>query len=111
MADQPNILHVFADQMRALALGCMGGERVQTPHLDRPAAQGTLFTNAFANTPVCTPSRGSLLTGRYAWSCRCIVNNLRLPKDRRRNRVSAPETRFLGLSTSCSRNFRIARSD
>ena len=70
MTDQPNILSVFADQMRASALGCMGDERVQTPHLDDLAAQGTLFTNAFANTPVCTPSRGSLLTGRHAWTCR-----------------------------------------
>jgi arylsulfatase A-like enzyme len=81
MPDQPNILYVFADQMRASALGCMGDERVHTPHLDRLASQGVLFRNAIANTPVCTPSRASLLTGRHAWTCRCIVNDLRLPED------------------------------
>ena len=81
MSSQPNILYVFADQMRASALGCMGDERVHTPHLDRLAAQGVLFRNAIANTPVCTPSRASLLTGRHAWTCRCIVNDLRLPED------------------------------
>jgi arylsulfatase A-like enzyme len=81
MADQPNILYVFADQMRASALGCMDDELVYTPNLDRLAAQGVLFRNAIANTPVCTPSRGSLLTGSHAWTCRCIVNDLRLPED------------------------------
>ena len=40
MANQPNILYVFADQMRASALGCMGDERVQTPHLHSLAQQG-----------------------------------------------------------------------
>jgi arylsulfatase A-like enzyme len=81
MPDQPNILYVFADQMRASALGCMGDERVHTPHLDRLASQGVLFRNAIANTPVCTPSRASLITGRHAWTCHCIVNDLRLPED------------------------------
>lgn len=81
MADRPNILYVFADQMRASALGCMYDEAVQTPNLDRLASQGVLFRNAIANTPVCTPSRASLLTGRHAWTCRSIVNDLRLPED------------------------------
>jgi arylsulfatase A-like enzyme len=81
MADRPNILYVFADQMRASATGCMRDEAVQTPHLDRLASQGVLFRNAVANTPVCTPSRGSLLTGRHALTCRCIVNDLRLPEE------------------------------
>jgi arylsulfatase A-like enzyme len=54
---KPNILYIFTDQMRASAMGCMHDEAVHTPHLDRLAAQGVLFTNAVANTPVCTPSR------------------------------------------------------
>jgi arylsulfatase A-like enzyme len=78
---RPNILYVFTDQMRASSMGCMHEEAVHTPHLDRLAAQGTLFTNALANTPVCTPSRASLLTGRHAWTCRSIVNDIRLPEE------------------------------
>jgi arylsulfatase A-like enzyme len=78
---RPNILYVFADQMRASTMGCMHDEAVHTPNLDRLAAQGILFTRAYANTPVCTPSRGSLLTGKHALSARCVVNDLRLPED------------------------------
>jgi len=81
MVDKPNILFAFADQMRASAMGCMHDEQVYTPDLDRLASQGVLFQNAIANTPVCTPSRASLLTGRHAWTCHCIVNDLRLPED------------------------------
>ena len=80
---KPNILYIFADQMRASAMGCMRDEPVQTPYLDRLAAEGILFTHAYANTPVCTPSRASLLTGKHALSARCIVNDLRLPEDER----------------------------
>ena len=81
MSAKPNILYIFADQMRASAMGCMHDEPVQTPNLDRLAAEGVLFTHAYANTPVCTPSRASLLTGKHALSARCIVNDLRLPED------------------------------
>lgn len=80
---QPNILYVFADQMRASALGCMGDEAVHTPHLDELAAQGVLFRQAIANCPVCTPSRAELLTGRHALICRCIANDMRLPTEER----------------------------
>lgn len=83
----PNILYVFADQMRGSALGCLPDaatrEPVHTPNLDRLAAEGVLFTHAFANTPVCTPSRATLLTGRHALTCRCIANDVRLPEDER----------------------------
>ena len=75
---RPNIVFVFvfADQMRFFALGCMAGEpgageeaRVaKTPHLDRMAAQGALFTHAYSTTPVCSPYRTGLQTGRYSHS-------------------------------------------
>jgi arylsulfatase A-like enzyme len=83
VTQKPNVLYVFADQMRASAMGCMRAENVHTLHLDQMASQGVLFRNAIANTPVCTPSRASLLTGRHAWTCRCIANDLRLPEDER----------------------------
>ncbi|MBI2942430.1 MAG: sulfatase [Chloroflexi bacterium] len=81
MTDRPNIVYVFADQMRAMSVGCLHDDPVQTPNVDRLASQGVLFTNAVANTPVCTPSRASLITGKHALSCRTIANDLRLPAD------------------------------
>jgi arylsulfatase A-like enzyme len=80
---KPNIVYIFADQMRASALGCMGEEPVISPNLDQLAAEGVCFRNAVANTPVCTPSRASLITGKHALTARCIVNDLRLPEDER----------------------------
>ena len=76
---KPNILLVFADQLRAHELSCMGGP-VPTPNLDRLASEGILFSNAIANCPVCTPSRGSLLTGKYPLSHGAVVNDLALPE-------------------------------
>jgi arylsulfatase len=60
----PNILFIMADQFRADALGVVGGY-TKTPNLDRLAARGTLFRNAFANSAECIPSRVSLATGLY----------------------------------------------
>ena len=61
---RPNILFIMADQFRADALGCLGGD-ARTPHLDALAARGWLFTNAYANSAECIPSRFSLATGLY----------------------------------------------
>lgn len=81
MASPPNLLFVFADQMRGMDLGCAGNPEVKTPHFDRLAAEGMRFSQAYANCPVCTPSRASLLTGRYPLSCRAIANDLPLPEE------------------------------
>ncbi len=64
---QPNILfitsHDTGDWLR-----CYGHRTVHTPHLDALAADGCLFSNAFCTSPVCTPSRGAMMTGRYPQS-------------------------------------------
>ncbi len=83
MPANPNLLFVFADQMRGMDLGCAGNAQVQTPHMDRLAAEGMRFTHAYANCPVCTPSRAGLLTGKYPLTCRVIANDLPLPEDER----------------------------
>jgi len=62
---QPHLLFLYADQHRADVLGCAGNEIVATPHLDRLAAEGVRFDHAWTESPICQPSRASLLTGRY----------------------------------------------
>lgn len=76
---KPNIVFVFADQMRACSMGCMGNTQVITPNLDRLAQQGVLVTNAISCQPVCSPFRAQLLTGRYSHANGVIHNDIRLP--------------------------------
>jgi len=61
----PNILLIVSDDQGYRDLGCFGSEEVKTPHLDRLAKQGVRLTSFYVTWPACTPSRGSLLTGRY----------------------------------------------
>ena len=75
---RPNILFIMPDQLRAQALGCMGNSDVKTPNIDRLAAEGMLFKQTFANTPVCCPARANLLTGKYAHRNGMVANDLRL---------------------------------
>lgn len=65
---KPNILLIMADQMHKYALGAVS-DFVRTPNLDRLARQGTLFTDAYSNNPVCGPYRGILYSGRYSKDC------------------------------------------
>ncbi|GAB6166037.1 sulfatase-like hydrolase/transferase [Thermostilla marina] len=62
---RPNILFLLADDLGYGDLHCYGREDVRTPHLDRLAAEGVRFTDAYANGPECTPTRVAFLTGRY----------------------------------------------
>jgi arylsulfatase A-like enzyme len=80
---QPNILLVFADQLRAQSVGCYGNEEVKTPHIDRLAAEGVLFENTVANSPVCCPARANMLTGVYTHRNGMVANDLRLRESTR----------------------------
>jgi arylsulfatase A-like enzyme len=62
--DRPNILFLLTDDQGPWAAGCYGNPEIRTPNLDRLAASGTRFDNFFVATPVCSPSRATLLTGR-----------------------------------------------
>ena len=64
-ARQPNILLIVSDDQGWLDLGCIGTKPVLTPNRDRLAAEGVRATNFYVTWPACTPSRGSLLTGRF----------------------------------------------
>ena len=61
--ERPNVVLILTDNHGAWTLGCYGNRDIQTPAIDRLAAEGTLFSRAFANNAVCSPTRASLLTG------------------------------------------------
>ena len=69
---QPNILLIYADDLGYGDVGCYNPARgkIPTPHIDRLAAQGMRFTDAHSSSGVCSPSRYTLLTGRYHWRTR-----------------------------------------
>lgn len=81
MATPPNILWICTDQQRWDTLGCYGNRFVHTPVLDQLSAGGVHFQNAFCQSPVCTPSRASFLTGRYPRTTRCRQNGQEIPED------------------------------
>ncbi len=64
LSEQPNIVFILTDDQGYWAMGCAGNDEVQTPNLDRIAAMGTRFDNFFCASPVCSPARASILTGR-----------------------------------------------
>lgn len=61
----PNFIIVFTDDQGYADLGCFGGTHVQTPRIDRMAAEGAKLTNFYVAAPLCTPSRAALMTGSY----------------------------------------------
>ena len=65
-ADRPNILFILTDDQAQWAFGASGNPNAYTPNLDELATKGVTFRNAFTTTPVCSPSRTSIMTGRYA---------------------------------------------
>jgi len=74
-ARKPNIVYVFADQLRADIVGCYGGDQITTPHMDRMAAEGCKLTNCISTYPVCSPYRGMLMTGRYPMNNGTVAND------------------------------------
>jgi arylsulfatase A-like enzyme len=67
VAETPNIVLIYGDDVGFGDLGCYGGRTVATPNLDRLAREGLRFTDAHSTSSTCTPSRYSMLTGEYAW--------------------------------------------
>ncbi len=62
---RPNVIFIFADDLGWGDLGCYGHPLLKTPNLDRMAREGTLFTQFYVNSPVCSPSRCAFMTGQY----------------------------------------------
>jgi len=63
--ERPNIIFILIDDMGWMDVGCYGSSFYETPHLDRLAAEGMRFTDAYAACPVCSPTRASIMTGKY----------------------------------------------
>jgi arylsulfatase A-like enzyme len=71
---QPNILWICSDQQRWDTIHSLGNPHIHTPNLDRLVAEGVAFTHAYCQSPICTPSRASFLTGRYASTVHGCMN-------------------------------------
>ncbi|MEJ1154590.1 sulfatase [Microbacterium marmarense] len=76
MPTSPNIVIVFADQLRADALGCYGNPITATPAIDELAARGTRFDSAYTPSPVCVPARSSFITGLEPQHGDCFDNEM-----------------------------------
>jgi len=83
MDQRPHILLISADELRKDALGCYGELAIGTPHLDALSASGTQFEAAYANSPLCLPSRCTILTGLYPHNSRAYSNFRPCPLDPR----------------------------
>lgn len=75
----PNIIFILADDLGYGELGCYGQEKIKTPNIDKLAAQGMRFTQHYSGSPVCAPSRCTLLTGKHTGHC-YIRDNDEMPE-------------------------------
>src|SRR5262249_22467668 len=66
---RPNIILILADDLGYGDVGCYGQTQIQTPNIDRLAAEGVRFTQAYAGSTVCAPSRCALITGLHTGHC------------------------------------------
>jgi N-acetylglucosamine-6-sulfatase len=80
-ARQPNFVFVLVDDMRWDEMRVAGHPFIETPNMDRLAREGIRFTNAFATTPLCSPSRACFLTGQYAHTNGIVDNTARPSHD------------------------------
>ena len=65
LINKPNIVILMADQLTASALRAYGNNVSLTPNIDKLAREGVVFDSAYCNSPLCAPSRASLMTGQY----------------------------------------------
>ena len=74
----PNLLFIFTDEQRSDTLACYGNQRLEMPHLNRLASQSTVIDQCYCTQPLCTPRRGSILTGLYPHAHGALTNNVPL---------------------------------
>ncbi len=81
MSNRPNILFILSDQHAFNVIGSYGNKIVRTPNLDKLANNGVSFDNVYTPSPICLPSRMSLLTGKYPYKQECWMNSDTLASD------------------------------
>ena len=80
---QPNLIYVFADQLRYQSLGYAGDISALTPNIDILPGASVNFFNCVSGSPMCAPYRASLFTGKYSSSTGMVINELRINPDQR----------------------------
>ena len=81
--EKPNVIYIFADQLRADTLGYAGDAKAITPNIDKFARQSMRFTNAVSVMPVCAAYRASLITGKYPSSHGLVINEVNMNPNHR----------------------------
>lgn len=99
-ADRPNVVFILCDDLRWDCLGVAGHPHLKTPNIDRLAKEGVYFKNAFCTTSLCSPSRASILSGKYAHA-HGVLNNfteypVSLPSFPRQLQAAGYETAYIG---------------
>ena len=82
----PNIIYILADDLGYGDLSCLGQTHFETPHIDRLAREGMLFTQHYAGAPVCAPSRCALMTGKHTGHSVIRGNSEVIPEGQQRCR-------------------------
>ena len=97
---KPNIVYILTDQWRAKATGYNGDPNAITPNIDHLAAESIDFANAIGTSPVCTPARAALLTGRFPTNTGIFMNDLSISPDEKsigkEFKKSGYETAYIG---------------
>lgn len=81
MSKKPNIVFVFADQLRYTSVGCSGNMQIHTLDIDALAREGMVMDQAFSSCPLCSPYRGQTLTSLYAHQNLVVCNEYELRHD------------------------------
>lgn len=102
---KPNLIFILSDDLAQGDLGCYGQKLIQTPNLDRMAAEGTRFTQGYCGTTVCAPSRSVLMTGLHSGHCPIRANREVQPEGQKplpEGTVTVAQTlKAAGYATAC----------
>jgi arylsulfatase A len=102
--EKPHIVLIVADDLGYGDLGCYGATKIETPAIDQMASEGMRFSNAYASSSVCSPSRYNILTGRYAWRTRLqdkVLKNFDKPLIEAERKTIASLLSEQGYFTAC----------